>query len=45
MSIPAATYSLLMFFTGGFLMWWFGKRKDEVIVEKMDIASAVPVSK
>ena len=25
MSIPAATYSLIMFFTGGFLMWWFGK--------------------
>ncbi|MEM6698390.1 MAG: bile acid:sodium symporter family protein [Bacteroidota bacterium] len=28
MSIPPALYSLLMFFTGGFLMWWFGKRKE-----------------
>ncbi|MEL6718327.1 MAG: bile acid:sodium symporter family protein [Bacteroidota bacterium] len=28
MSIPPALYSLLMFFTGGFLMWWFGRRKE-----------------
>ncbi|MGB0862827.1 MAG: bile acid:sodium symporter family protein [Saprospiraceae bacterium] len=26
MSIPPALYSLLMFFTGGFLMWYFGRR-------------------
>ena len=26
LTIPAAVYSLLMFFTGGFLMWYFGKR-------------------
>jgi BASS family bile acid:Na+ symporter len=26
MSIPPALYSLLMFFTGGFLMWFFGRR-------------------
>ncbi len=33
MSMPAAIYSLLMFFTGGFLMWWFGRRnaEDEII--------------
>ena len=29
MSIPPALYSLLMFFTGGFLMWYFGKRNTE----------------
>jgi BASS family bile acid:Na+ symporter len=26
MSIPPALYSLFMFFTGGFLMWFFGRR-------------------
>ena len=30
LTIPAAVYSLLMFFTGGFLMWYFGKRKEVV---------------
>lgn len=30
MSMPAAIYSLLMFFTGGFLMWWFGRRNVEL---------------
>ncbi len=29
MSIPGAVYSLLMFFTSGFLMWYFGRRKVE----------------
>lgn len=29
MSIPAAVYSLLMFFTSGFLIWQFGKRKEK----------------
>lgn len=28
LTIPAAVYSLLMFFTGGFLMWYFGKRNE-----------------
>lgn len=28
LSIPAAVYSLLMFLTSGFLMWWFGRRKE-----------------
>ena len=28
MSIPGAVYSLIMFFTGGFIMWYFGKRKE-----------------
>ncbi|NQX81988.1 MAG: bile acid:sodium symporter family protein [Flavobacteriaceae bacterium] len=27
MSIPAAVYSLIMFFTCGFMMWYFGRRK------------------
>ena len=29
-TIPAAIYSLIMFFTGGFLMWYFGRRKQEL---------------
>lgn len=29
LSIPAAVYSLIMFLSSGFLMWKFGKRKDE----------------
>ncbi len=28
LSIPAVVYSLTMFFTSGFLMWYFGKRKS-----------------
>ncbi len=28
MSIPGAVYSLIMFFTGGFIMWYFGRRKE-----------------
>ena len=28
MSIPGVVYSLIMFFTSGFLMWYFGKRKE-----------------
>lgn len=27
MSIPAATYSLIMFFTGGFMMWYYGRKR------------------
>jgi BASS family bile acid:Na+ symporter len=30
MSIPIAAYSIWMFVTGGFLMWFFGKRKDVI---------------
>ncbi|GAB1309348.1 bile acid:sodium symporter family protein [Urechidicola sp. KH5] len=26
--VPAVVYSLIMFFTSGFLMWYFGRRKD-----------------
>ena len=32
MTIPPAVYSLIMFITGGFLMWYFGRRKDEKMV-------------
>lgn len=39
MSIPAATYSLLMFLTGGFLMWVFGKRKEEQVLEEESYAT------
>ncbi|MCI4667048.1 MAG: bile acid:sodium symporter family protein [Bacteroidia bacterium] len=28
LSIPAAVYSFLMFFSGGFMMFYFGRRKD-----------------
>ncbi len=28
LSIPGVVYSLTMFFTSGFLMWYFGRRKD-----------------
>lgn len=28
LSIPGVVYSLLMFFTSGFLMWYFGRRKE-----------------
>lgn len=28
LSIPAVVYSLTMFFTAGFLMWYFGRRKE-----------------
>ncbi|MGK7391745.1 MAG: bile acid:sodium symporter family protein [Candidatus Cyclobacteriaceae bacterium M2_1C_046] len=35
MSIPAATYSLLMFVTGGILMWFFGKRKEEPVLSRI----------
>jgi BASS family bile acid:Na+ symporter len=28
-AIPGAVYGLLMFFTGGFIMWYFGKRQPE----------------
>lgn len=31
MSIPAAVYSLLMFITGGVIMWIFGRRKDDTL--------------
>lgn len=27
-AIPGAVYGLLMFFTGGFIMWYFGNRKE-----------------
>ena len=30
MSVPAAVYSLMMFVSGGFAMWFFGRRKEEV---------------
>ncbi|MEZ5002160.1 MAG: bile acid:sodium symporter family protein [Chitinophagales bacterium] len=30
MSIPAAVYSLMMFFTSGVLMWHFGRRKTDL---------------
>ncbi|MEZ5008110.1 MAG: bile acid:sodium symporter family protein [Chitinophagales bacterium] len=30
MSIPGAVYGLLMFFTSGVLMWYFGSRKTEL---------------
>jgi len=33
MSVPPALYSLLMFFTGGFLMWWFGRRETTNLTE------------
>jgi len=29
MAIPAAVYSLVMLFTGGFLMWYYGRRTAE----------------
>ncbi|MDT0551728.1 bile acid:sodium symporter family protein [Urechidicola vernalis] len=28
LTVPAVVYSLTMFFTAGFLMWYFGRRKD-----------------
>jgi len=34
MAIPAAVYGLLMFFTGGFMMWYFGKRNEEEEIEE-----------
>lgn len=30
LSIPAAVYGLVMFLTGGFMMWYFGKRKEKL---------------
>ena len=29
MAIPGAIYSLIMFFTGGFFMFYFGRRKND----------------
>ncbi len=29
MAIPAAVYSLVMLFSGGFMMWYFGKREEK----------------
>ena len=28
MALPAAVYSILMFVTGGFIMWYFGRKKE-----------------
>ncbi|VAW28177.1 Sodium-dependent transporter [hydrothermal vent metagenome] len=30
MSVPAAVYSLIMFITGGFMVWRFGRKKERV---------------
>ena len=29
LTVPAVVYSLTMFFTAGFLMWYFGRRKED----------------
>ncbi len=32
MSLPAAIYGLMMFLPGGFMMWYFGRRKENQLV-------------
>ena len=37
MALPAGVYSLLMFVTGGVIMWYYGRKKEENVAEKVNV--------